>query len=161
MGRFLSSLSVFLRVCTYKYLYVFLSNCIGRSLCISLSLYRTISMYFCLIVHDDLSCISILLCAHDDLNGFLSMTFSLLGPKSRRGCSVSQSLVALAMFWGFIRLEWQHHDIRTRRRRLLMHRLSRDKSLSVGCCIKTSVTRWTDYLFNIWPFTKMKICPIA
>ena len=98
VGRFLSSLSVFLRVCTYKYLYVFLSNCIGRSLCISLSLYRTISMYFCLIVHDDLSCISILLCAHDDLNGFLSMTFSLLGPKSRRGCSVSQSLVALAMF---------------------------------------------------------------
>ena len=25
----------------------------------------------------------------------------------------------------------------------------------------TSVTRWLDYLFNIWPFTRMKIGPIA
>ena len=24
-----------------------------------------------------------------------------------------------------------------------------------------SVTRWLDYLFNIWPFSKMRICPIT
>ena len=26
-------------------------------------------------------------------------------------------------------------------------------------CLSTSVTRWQDYLFTIWPFTGMKICP--
>ena len=25
--------------------------------------------------------------------------------------------------------------------------------------IALSVTRWLDYLFNIWPFRTMKICP--
>ena len=24
---------------------------------------------------------------------------------------------------------------------------------------ETSVTRWLDYFYNIWPFTKLKSCP--
>ena len=31
----------------------------------------------------------------------------------------------------------------------------------VRSSLGSSVTRWLDYLFNIWPFTKMKICPIS
>ena len=27
--------------------------------------------------------------------------------------------------------------------------------------LSTSVTRWLDYLFNIWPFTTMNVCLIA
>ena len=32
--------------------------------------------------------------------------------------------------------------------------------LTIKIWLGISVTRWLDYLFHIWPFTKMKCCPI-
>ena len=33
--------------------------------------------------------------------------------------------------------------------------------MSCANCATGSVTRWRDYLLNIWPFTTMTICPVA
>ena len=46
-----------------------------------------------------------------------------------------------------------------------MHRFSHSRSgqrrrrRCRWCKAETSVTRWLDYFFNIWPFRIMKICP--
>ena len=53
------------------------------------------------------------------------------------------------------------HPVSCRPALMALAALGKSSEESVSISHKSSVIRWLDYLFNIWPVVTMKSCPIA
>ena len=126
------------------YVYTMISMFILWSLCLyyDLYVYTMISVFTMIfMLHGDLYVYSMIsmfilksLCLHNDLYGF---GVSVCSP-------VSPSLDELEMFSD--KRRWQAFSI---------------ENVPITSLLPTSVTRWLDFLYKIWPFVTKKICPVA